>query len=225
MTGARADLRTADRFRDLVHHRLLPGLARLGFADRIPGSLAATEAEGVVWLLDLDVAPWSTPQKVCFSVQWAVHVPGVEEALGDPAPSQPTVETAEVSGRLGGRSGTDPAWFELRSMPTVVANVRDSSMANTILSGIAGEVLPTLRSLSTPVLVQRHLYDGLVTGRGVPKDRELRTIRRIAALSLLLGDRENASKWLDHLEARSSAAIAPDVVAERLAPLRQRLAS
>ena len=54
---------------------------------------------------------------------------------------------------------------------------------------------------------------------------ELRRIRWIAGLSLLLGERENASRWLDYLEARSSATIAPDVVAERLADLRERCAS
>ena len=58
-----------------------------------------------------------------------------------------------------------------------------------------------------------------------PSVEELSTIRRIAALSLLLGDRENAARWLDHLEARSAAAMAPDLVAERLAPLRGLLAS
>src|SRR3954470_9362018 len=98
MTGARG---TADRFRDLVRSRLLPGLADLGFTARLPGSLAATEAHGVVWLLDLDVAPWSSPQKVCFTVTWGVHVPGINEVVGDPAPEVPTVETSAISGRLG----------------------------------------------------------------------------------------------------------------------------
>jgi hypothetical protein len=59
----------------------------------------------------------------------------------------------------------------------------------------------------------------------VPHGTELWTIRRIAALSVLLGDRDNAVRWLDHLEARSAAAMAPDVVAERIALLRQRIAS
>jgi hypothetical protein len=225
MTGARADRRTADRFRDLVRHRLVPGLASLGFTERLPGTLVATEAQGVVWLLDLEVAPWSNPQKVCFSVAWGVHVPGLDEALGDP-PVSPTIAAADVAGRLGAdEHGMDPAWFELRSFPKLIAEVRDAALAGTMLGRIVDEVMPELESLSTPVKVQRHLYDGLVTGRGVPKDDELRTIRRIAALSLVLGDRDNAAKWLDHLEARSSAAMAPDLVAERLAPLRQRLAS
>jgi hypothetical protein len=73
--------------------------------------------------------------------------------------------------------------------------------------------------------VQAHLVDTLVRGRGAAGEGELRRIRWIAGLSLLLDERENASRWLDYLEARSSAAIAPDVVAERLFPLRQRCAS
>jgi hypothetical protein len=217
---------TADRFRDLVHRRLLPGLADLGFADRLPGSLAATEAFGVTWLLDLDVAPWSTPDKVCFTVTWGAHVPGVDEVVGDPVPEVPTVAASAVHGRLGVTApGTDPSWFELKTLPRLVANVTDTNLANHVLGGVAGEVLPKLRTLSTPVEVQRHLHDHLVTGRAAPSADELQTIRRIAALSLLLGDRRNAARWLDHLEDRSSAAIAPDIVAERLAPIRERLAS
>lgn len=217
---------TADRFRDLVHRRLLPGLAVLGFKDRLPGSLAVAEAEGVVWLVDLDVAPWSNEQKVCFTVAWGVHVPGVEEAVGDPALDVPTVETALIGGRVGQRDDAlDPRWFELKSMPKPLASMSDASLANNVLGAVASEVLPQLRMLSNPVEVQKRLHANLVTGVGVPSADELRTIRRIAALSMLLGDRDNARLWLDHLEIRSAAAMAPDVVAERLAPIRERLAS
>ncbi|MCU1483804.1 MAG: hypothetical protein JWN67_550 [Actinomycetia bacterium] len=223
MAGARG---TADRFRDLVHRRLLPGLADQGFADRLPGSLAATEAFGVTWLLDLDVAGWSTPEKVCFTVSWGAHVPGVDEVVGDPAPEVPTVAASAVHGRLGVTGPSiDPVWFEMKSMPRPLAAMTDTQLANHVLTGVAEEIVPILRTLSTPVEVQRHLHAGLVTGRGAPSADELQTIRRIAALSLLLGDRRNAARWLDHLEERSSAAMAPDLVAERLAPIRERLAS
>lgn len=223
MTGARG---TADRFRDLIHRRLLPRLADLGFDARLPGSLVATEATGVVWLLDVVVAPWSSPQKVCFTLAWGVHVPGVEDAVGDPVPEHPTVGDCTVRGRLGDRAdGLEPRWFELRARSQLVAPFADHALATQVLAGVRTEVLPALARLATPVEVQAHLHDRLVTGRGVPKDEELQTIRRIAALSLLLGDRRNAARWLDHLEARSAAAIAPDIVAERLAPIRQRLAS
>jgi hypothetical protein len=217
---------TADRFRDLIHRRLLPGLADLGFPERLPGSLAATEAFGVVWLLDVDVAPWSTPDKVCFTLAWGAHVPGIDEVVGDPAPEVPTVAASGVHGRQGFTTpGIDPVWHELRSLPRPLAAVADTALANHLLTAVANEVVPILRGLSTPVEVQRHLHAHLVIGRGAPSPEELQTIRRIAALSLLLGDRGNAARWLDHLECRSTAAMAPDLVAERLAPLRQRLAS
>ena len=222
MTGAS---RTAERFRQLVQHRLLPGLAELGFEHRLQGSLAATEAEGVLWLLDLQVARWSTPEKVSFTVLWGAHVPGVDEVVGDPAPGVPTVDRCVVQGRLGQQGTPEVRWFELRSLPRALAAMADQSLATQVLGAVRGEVLPVLTRLTTPVEVQRHLYGGLVTGRGAPGAEELRTIRRIAALSLLLGDRRNAARWLDHLEARSAAAMAPDLVAERLAPLRERLAS
>jgi hypothetical protein len=217
---------TADRFRDLVQRRLLPGLAELGFRDRLPGSLVATEAHGVVWLLDVDIASWSTPQRVCFTISWGAHVPGLDEVVGDPVPETPTVDTSAVHGRLGEREGgIDPLWFELRSFPRLVAGMTDATLANQVLAKVGTEVVPVLRGLATPVEVQRRLYAGLLTGRHHPDGLELQTIRRIAALSLLLGDRPNAARWLDHLEARSAATMAPDLVAERLAPLRQRLAS
>ena len=223
MTGTRG---TADRFRDLIHRRLLPGLAELGFEHRLPGSLAATEATGVLWLLDLHLAPWSNPQKVCFTVAWGAHVPGIAEAVGDPTPEHPTIDGCVVTGRLGERGdGLEPRWFELRSFPRPVAAVSDQALAGQVLTAVRTEIQPMLRRLSTPVEVQRHLHRTLVTGRGIPSADELRTVRRIAAFSLLLGDRENAARWLDHLEARSAAAMAPDLVAERLAPLRERLAS
>lgn len=222
MTGARG---TADRFRDLIHSRLLPGLAELGFGLRPPGALAATEAADVVWLLDLDIAPWSSPQKVCFTLAWGVDVPGMAEVVGDPPPEELTVDSCVVSGRLGERGHLEPRWFELRSFPRPVAAVSDQALANHVLGAARSDVLPVLAGLSTPVDVQHRLHGSLVTGRGAPSAEELRTVRRIAALSLLLGDRDNAARWLDHLEARSATAMAPDLVAERLAPLRERLAS
>ena len=224
MTGGHRT--TAERFRDLVQTRLLPGLDELGFRERVPGVLAARARRGVVWLLDLEVAPWSTPQKVCFSMAWGVHVLGIEEALGDPRPEQLDREACLVSGRVGERDGRlDPTWFELRTRPRPVAAVGDATLAGHVLDAVTSEVLPKLHRLATVADVQNYLHAGLVTGRGVPPPEELRTIRRVAALSMLLGDRANAARWLDHLEARSATAMAPDVVAERLAPLRERLAA
>jgi hypothetical protein len=215
-----------DRFRDLIQRRLLPGLSVLGFQDRLPGSLAVSEADGVLWLLDLPIAPWSTPSKICFTVAWGVHVPGLDEIVGDPAPATPTVDTCPISGRVGDcPERLDPRWFELRTLPRPAAGIAATSVANHVLGGIARDVLPKLSALSTPADVQRFLHMSLVTGRGNPSADELRTIRRIAALSLLLGDRENAARWLDHLEVRSAATMAPDLVAERLAPLRELIAS
>lgn len=94
-----------------------------------------------------------------------------------------------------------------------------------IVAAATGTILPLLRRFDTVPVVQAHLVDGLIRGRGAPAAGELARIRWIAGLSLLLDERENASRWLDYLEARSSATIAPDVVAERLADLRERCAS
>ena len=222
----KGDRGTADRFRDLIQRRLLPGLTALGLDDPAPGSLVATEADGVLWMLDLPIAPWSNPSKVCFTVAWGVHVPGLDHIVGDPEPEVPTIETCAVSGRAGEREDRlDPHWFELRAFRWPIAGFAETNLANQVLGTVAGEILPKLHTLDSPAAVQRFLHTSLITGRGAPSVEELSTIRRIAALSLLLGDRDNAARWLDHLEARSAAAMAPDLVAERLAPLRELLAS
>src|SRR5437762_10847265 len=154
----KGDRGTADFFRDLVQGRLLPGLEALGFADRVPGSLVACEADGVVWMLDLPVAPWSNSSKVCFAVAWGVHVRGLDEIVGDPVPETPGVDTCALSGRLGDREDRlDPRWFEFRTLPWPVAGMATTTITNHVLSGVASEVLPKLRTVESPAAVQRFL--------------------------------------------------------------------
>lgn len=204
------------RLRSLVR-RLHHGLAPHGF-ERVRGCLAVGGSGEVVWVLDLDVAPWSRPERVCLSLSWAVQVPGVAAVFGDSDPP--------VSGRLGARGGLDPTWIELHQRPRLLAGIEDGRAAARLLEGFRDEVLPALEALATPFDVQRQLHVSLVTGRGAPSEDELRTIRRIAALSVVMGERDNAARWLDHLEARSAAAMAPDLVHERVDDLRrQALAS
>lgn len=200
-----------------IARRLHHGLAPHGF-ERTRGCLALGGSDDVAWVLDLDLAPWSRPERVCLTLAWSVHVPGMRSVFGDPTPP--------VSGRLGARAGLDPQWVELHSRPALLAAVEDARAATRLLEGFHAEVLPTLQDLATPAAVQRHLHASLDTGRGAPSEDELRTIRRIAALSVVMGDRDNAARWLDHLEARSASAMAPDLVHERVDDLRrQALAS
>jgi hypothetical protein len=210
-----------DRLNDLVEHRLLPALRTRGF-DRDASGAVVSRGDGVDWLLGLSLAPWSDDRHLCFSIEWEVHVPGLDELFDDAGPGAHG-SSAVVEGAV--KDGFGSAWFELRRQPALVTGFTDGVLARKVLKAFDLSAAPTLESLDTVTGVQAHLHDGLVTGRGVPHDDELRTIRRIAALSALLGDRANAARWVDYLEIRSSAAIAPDVVAERLAPLRQRLAS
>jgi hypothetical protein len=224
VTGGHRELDVTGRFHALLE-RLRPALAEVGFGPSAT-SFAAELRDGILRLLDITVAPWSTDEKICFTVSWGVHVPGMEEALGDPAPEVLDVESCLLGGRVGEHAGgLDPRWFTVAARPRLVASVADANLAKQVWGSIVHEALPRLDELATIADVQAHLHDGLLTGRGVPHGTELWTIRRIAALSVLLGDRDNAVRWLDHLEARSATAMAPDVVAERIAPLRQRIAS
>lgn len=210
-----------DRLGDLVEQQLLPALRSRGF-ERDERGAVVSQADGVDWVLGLALAPWSDDRHLCFSIEWSVHVPGLDELFDDAGPGAHG-SSAVVDGAVSDSFGSP--WFELRRQPALVAGFTDALLAKRVLKAFDASTLPTLESLDSVVAVQGHLHGGLVTGRGVPHDDELRTIRRIAALSALLGDRANAARWVDYLELRSSAAIAPDVVAERLAPLRQRLAS
>jgi hypothetical protein len=99
--------------------------------------------------------------------------------------------------------------------------VLDPFVVQHVLGAAKRELLPVLAELSTPRQVQVRIHASLEEWRSTPSAEELRAIRRIAAISLLLDERENALRWLDHLRARLELAMAPDVAAERVEPLRQ----
>jgi hypothetical protein len=101
----------------------------------------------------------------------------------------------------------------------------DARTAQSALHLLQTDLLPALAPFDSIPAVQAHLVETMVRARGAAAEGELRRLRWIAGMSLLLDERANASRWLDYLEARSSSAIAPDVVAERLSPLRQLCAS
>jgi hypothetical protein len=216
---------TTVRLQSLVEDRVLPLLAEHGF--ELGGNvLAARWLPEVRWVIDLVVAPWTTDECVAFALGWGVQVPGLEEALGDPEPAGAGLTSCLVFGRVGERPGrVDPHWFELYAHRGPLSAWRELRMADAVVRGLRDEALASLEHLASIASVQARLHERLVTRRGLPSDDELLTIRRIAALSAVLGDRANAGRWLDHLERRSAAAMAPDVAAARLAPLRLRLAS
>jgi hypothetical protein len=221
----RASKTPADRFIELVDQRLAPALAPLGFERR--RAVLERDVGDVRWLVEIELAPWTNPDKISFTVAWGVAVPGLDEVLGDEVTGA-RVAACPVHARLGeGSTGLEATWFTVGPVKAVpgLDRVVDTRTAQGVLHGVQTELLPALAPLDTVPAVQAHLVEGLVRGRGAAGEGELRRIRWIAGLSLLLDERENASRWLDYLEARSSAAIAPDVVAERLSALRQRCAS
>lgn len=215
----------ADRFLELVDQRFAPALSPLGFERR--RAVLERDAGEVRWLVEIELAPWTNPEKIAFTLAWGVAVPGLDDVLGDGAVPARTA-TCPVHARLGeGTTGLEATWFTVgpvRGVPGL-NRVVDARTASSVLHGVQTELLPALRSFETVPAVQAHLVEGLARARGAAGEGELRRIRWIAGLSLLLEERENASRWLDYLEVRSSAAIAPDVVAERLSALRQRCAS
>ncbi|HEY2331622.1 MAG TPA: hypothetical protein VGH94_06855 [Acidimicrobiales bacterium] len=218
----------ADRFRDLIRQRLLPGLGELGF-ESAPGVLAARpapaarpERAGVRWFIDIELAPWTNPDKICFAAAWGVHVPGLAAAMGQAEPLRPTIADCPVRGLVSlTDDDRDPAWHRLTRRPWPLWFVQDVACANAFLGSVAAHALPKLRALDTVVKVQEHVFSGLVGTWGAPEIDELQTIAQVAAMSHLLGERQNALRWLDHLRERSCAAMAPEVVDARLAPLRE----
>jgi hypothetical protein len=216
----------ADRFLDLVDRRIAPALAPHGFERR--RAVLARDAGDVRWLVELELAPWTNPEKICFTLSWGVAVPGLEDVLGDPGGAATRVAACPIHARLGeGVTGLEATWFTVGPVRAVpgLAQLVDSRTAQSAVHLLQTDLLPALQRFDSIPAVQAHLVETLVRGRGAPGEGELRRLRWIAGLSLLLDERENASRWLDYLEARSSSTIAPDVVAERLAALRQRCAS
>lgn len=226
MRDDRATMRTAaDRFLDLVDRRIAPALAPLGFERR--RALLERDGAEVRWLVELELAPWTNPEKICFTLAWGIDVPGLDEILGDPPSTPSRVGQCPVHARLGeGVTGLEATWFTI-GPPRFpgMDRVADARTAQHALRLVQTDLVPALQRMDSIPAVQAHLVEHLVKGRGAPGEGELRRLRWIAGLSLLLDERENASRWLDYLEARSSSTIAPDVVAERLAALRQRCAS
>ncbi|HEY4633414.1 MAG TPA: hypothetical protein VIH00_05800, partial [Candidatus Limnocylindrales bacterium] len=71
------------RLESLIEDRVLPYLAGFDF-DPDERVLASRWLPEVRWLIDVEVAPWSSDDSLAFAVSWGVHVPGLEDALGDP---------------------------------------------------------------------------------------------------------------------------------------------
>lgn len=223
----RAGRAVVDRYLELIEHRVAPTLTAAGFVP-LDDDLLACELGDVTWLVAVELAPWTTEERLSFTLAWGVAVPRLEAVLGndeDDLPSTPA--GCPIAGRLGERAnGVDAAWMTIGPVRVPgLERAADVRTAQTFARLLSGELLPTLQLLDSIPAVQAHLVSNLVRGRGAAANGELKSIRWIAGLSLLLGARDNASRWLDYLEARSSASIAPDVVSERMAPLRQRCAS
>jgi hypothetical protein len=213
----------AARFGTFVHANLVPALAGLGFDQRPPGVVAAACAGELAWLLDIEPAPWSVPDRICFTVAWGIHVPGLERFLDDPVPPRLTLESCPVAGRIGQRGDhLDPTWYTLRHRPWTVGPVRDAVVTRRVMGAVAGELVPKLSGLTRAADVQAWLAESLAGAHGAPSIDELRTIRRVAAISALVGERANALRWLDYLEARTELAMTADRAKARVAELRER---
>jgi len=221
----RAGRTTVDRYLELTEHRIVPALASVGFV--ASDGRFERVLDDVTWLAEIELAPWSTEEKVCFTLAWGVGVPGLDDTLGDDERTSDRPGTCPVNGRLGERAaGLEATWFAV--VPVRLPGLElavDARTAQAFTRLLTAELVPALAQLDSIPAVQARLVANLVRGRGAAANGELRSIRWIAGLSLLLGERENASRWLDYLEARSSASIAPDVVSERMAALRRRCAS
>jgi hypothetical protein len=139
--------------------------------------------------------------------------------LGDQAPPGPPVR-----GWVGQtRTAPEPRWFRLgvTTVP-VLGPIRLARAAGEVAHHVETDALPRLLDLPDAVSVQRRLVADLDERPTAPSPGEVAVIRTVAAISVLRGEHDNASRWLDHLEARASRVTPPALVAERLASLRER---
>lgn len=218
----------AERLTDLVRGRLGPALAEHGFRRRTTAFVA--DRGEVRWLVDVELAPWSRPGSLSATLAWGVHVPGLADVLDDRVGTRgPTPWSCPVHGRAGeGKGDLAASWHTVRAHwwpldhVAPLLDVIDARTAASIVQDATIDVLPRLRALSTIGDVQAQLASGLDRRPRSTSTSDLATVRTIFALSVLQGERENARRWLDYLEVRSAGTMAPDLVAERLASLRQR---
>jgi hypothetical protein len=199
-----------ERLTALVDTRLEPGLAELGFSRTRSGFVA--RAGQVRWTVGLERAPWSRPGKLAFTVLWGVDVVGLRRLLHEPR--------CPIEGRIGqGPGDLQPRWYTLPNGP--FAGLLENRLAAGLLHDVRSDLLPRFEELADAAAVQRALAADLDPRPSAPSAAETARLRAIVAISVLRGERENAMRWLDYLQARSSRVTAPDVVAERLAPLRE----
>lgn len=222
-----------ERLAALVEERVAPALFEHGFAPTT-GALVADRGE-VAWVVDIELAPWSRPGALSVALAWGVHVPGVDDVLTETVWSNQGEVAAlapwacPVNGRAGDGSGDlAGSWHSVRSHwwpldhVTPVLDLLDARTAAALVSDAVDDVLPRLATLTTLAEVQAHLACDLDRNQGADPAADLTIARWIFALSVLRGERDNARRWLDYLASCSARTTPPDVVAERLAPLRQR---
>ena len=196
----------------LVETRLGAGLAELGFTRGRAGFVARSGSGEVAWLLGLERAPWCRPGKLSFTIVWGVDVAGLRRLLGD--------ARCPLEGRIGqGPGSLQPRWYSVPGGP--LAGVLEGRLAGQVLHDVRTDLVPRFAALADPADVQRALVAQLDPRPSAPSAAETARLRAIIAISVLRGERGNAVRWLDYLQARSSRVTAPDVVAERLAPLRE----
>lgn len=227
VTFVRQAKQPAERLTELVRQRLAPALAEHGFRRRSTAFVA--DRGEVRWLVDVELAPWSKPGSLCATMAWGVHVPGLAAVLDDRAGVRATRPWAcPVHGRAGEGAGDLAAswhsvrahWWPLDHVAPLI-DVLDARTAVALVHDVTADVLPHLRALDSIADVQARLARDLDRHPRTTSTSDLAAVRTIFALSVLQGERENARRWLDYLEARSARTMAPDLVAERLASLRQ----
>lgn len=219
---------TAERLADLVRTGVEPALAGLGFY-RSHTSWCRDGGE-VEHLVEVAVAPWSTAERLAFTLAWGVAVPGLAAVLGEEVVARQHPRTADcpLRGRLGERPGVDPTWHVVAGLPRpfdgcrAVVDAVDARIASLLVRALEDDLAPRFARLGSVDAVHAAVAAPLADASRVPSDEELARIRLVAALSLVRGERANAGRWLDHLQDRCSRTMAPDLVAERLARLRAR---
>src|SRR5688500_13540328 len=150
----------ADRFLDLVDRRIAPALAPFGFERR--RAVLARDAGDVRWLVELELAPWTNPAKICFTLAWGVAVPGLEDVLGDGEVAPARVAACPIHARIGeGATGLEASWFTVgpvRGIPGL-DRVVDARTAQAAIHLIQTDLLPALRPYDSIPAVQAQLVE------------------------------------------------------------------
>jgi hypothetical protein len=194
-------------------------LRPLGFAKG--GATYRREVDGLLWLLDVQRSQWNSKERISFTLNWGVFVPGLFSLYSNrPDAGRPRVSQSCIHGRVGDlMPGGLDHWWDIRADDVVP--MADERVADELRQGHVGYVLPFLEAFKERQDVIDYLeHSGVQQVAFDPRAPAIR-LAYLGILYCLRGDRD---RCCDAITSAEEAAVKSSAgFREHLAALRARL--